>query len=77
MGDIVKKFQFSGTETEQLVQVAQLWIDSCTLCRSAQSHCRRLQIRYKNRRCRLYFSASRRGKELGSSFGILSVGGAN
>lgn len=27
MGDIVKKFQFSGTETEQLVQVAQLWID--------------------------------------------------
>lgn len=27
MGDIVKKVEFSGTETEQLVQVAKLWVD--------------------------------------------------
>ncbi|RWI57168.1 MAG: hypothetical protein EOR16_16500 [Mesorhizobium sp.] len=27
IGDIVKKYQFSGTETEQLVQVAKLWVD--------------------------------------------------
>lgn len=45
MGDIVKKFQFSGTETEQLVQVAPaLDRPSCAFCRSAQSNCRRLQI---------------------------------
>lgn len=28
MGDIVNKFQFVGTETEQLVQVAKLWVDN-------------------------------------------------
>jgi hypothetical protein len=27
MGDIVKKYAFSGTETEQLVEVAKLWVD--------------------------------------------------
>ncbi|OYX69301.1 MAG: hypothetical protein B7Y95_18500 [Rhizobiales bacterium 32-66-11] len=27
MSDIVKKYQFLGTETEQLVQVAKLWVD--------------------------------------------------
>lgn len=28
--DIVKKYQFSGTEIEQLVQVAKLWVDEPT-----------------------------------------------
>lgn len=27
MGDIVKKYAFSGTQTEQLVEVAKLWVD--------------------------------------------------
>lgn len=27
MSDIVKKYQFSGAETEQMVQVAKLWVD--------------------------------------------------
>jgi len=27
MSEIVKNYQFSGTETEQLVQVAKLWVD--------------------------------------------------
>jgi hypothetical protein len=26
-GDVVKKYQFSGTEAEQIVQVAKLWVD--------------------------------------------------
>lgn len=27
MSDIVRKYQFSGTEAEQLVKVAKLWVD--------------------------------------------------
>jgi hypothetical protein len=27
MGDIVKKYQFSGNETVQLIEVAELWVD--------------------------------------------------
>ncbi|MEZ0213174.1 MAG: hypothetical protein ACAH27_09535 [Xanthobacteraceae bacterium] len=27
MSDLVKKYQFLGTEAEQLVQVAKLWVD--------------------------------------------------
>lgn len=30
MGDIVRKHKFSGTATEQLVQVAKLWVDDPT-----------------------------------------------
>lgn len=27
MGDIVKRYQLSGNETEQLIEVAKLWVD--------------------------------------------------
>lgn len=30
-GDIVKKHQFTGTEVEQLVEVAKLWVDAPAL----------------------------------------------